>query len=146
MDTGTIAVLADLFEKGGSGRLPMERAAFLVRDGERCRCLLWPFTGQFQQTSYVGAVPAAAFAVAHTHPNGMPNPSVADRALARRLELPVVVVTARRVSAAIPGEKRTRVLLTGTWRKGAPDLACEEMGESATAPALSAPRPGAPRN
>ena len=103
LDERTTGLLADLYAKGGYGRVAIERAAFLVAGEEgTVRCVLWPFAPEFQQASFRGAVPAGTLAIAHTHPNHLPFPSAGDRALAQKLSLPVLVLTRKGIMAALP--------------------------------------------
>ncbi len=103
LDVKTTGLLADLYAKGGYGRVAIERAAFLVADEKgTVRCELWPFAPEFQQASFRGAIPAGTIAIAHTHPNQLPSPSAGDRALAQKLGVPVLVLTRKGIVAALP--------------------------------------------
>lgn len=127
-----MAQLADLFARGGYGRLPQERAAFLTLSGQGCECLLWPRTRAFQKESFTGELPKDLVAIAHTHPNATPTPSRGDHALANALGVPVIVVTNRSVIAAMPGSPRMEILVSGTlWSRTAKRAGwgCSEQGE-----------------
>lgn len=92
----------DLLAAGGYGRLPHERAAFLIRErGDALSLAPWPHGGH-RHATFRGVVPDRAVAVLHTHPYGEPQPSTRDREEARRLGMPVVVVTPGAVIAAMP--------------------------------------------
>ncbi|HYI07765.1 MAG TPA: Mov34/MPN/PAD-1 family protein [Thermoanaerobaculia bacterium] len=92
-----------LLAEGGYGRLPHERAAFLIRESDGTLTLQpWPDTG-FRHATFRGVVPPRTIAVLHTHPRGESQPSVRDRGEARRLGVPVVVITPEGVVAALPG-------------------------------------------
>ena len=109
---------AALLEEGGFGRLPHERAAFLIREsGGAITLAPWEASAGFQRASHRGAIPAGTIAVVHTHPAGSPLPSAGDRDEARRIGIPVVVVTPGAVIAALPdGSVRTLESAGGWWR------------------------------
>ena len=122
LDSSTVSALADLFEKGGRGHRDEERGAFLLAGGEESLgpCVLWPFTATRRATSFRGRIPAGATAIAHTHPNERPDPSSGDWQMAESLGMPVLVVTARGIRAAVPGAERPVVLLEGReWARKA---------------------------
>jgi len=91
-----------LLAESGYGRLPHERAAFLIQEpGGTLTTQPWEVSG-IRHASYRGAIPQRAIAIVHTHPRGEPHPSSRDRAEARRLGIPVIVVTSEGVIAAMP--------------------------------------------
>lgn len=99
----------DLLASAGYGRMPYERAAFLIveRDGS---LTLAPWScGGVRHARYRGAIPSRTLAIVHTHPRGEPQPSSGDRAEARRLGIAVIVVSSESVIAAMP-DGATRVL------------------------------------
>jgi hypothetical protein len=99
------AVLVD----AGYGRLPHEQAAFLILERDGSLSLApWESRG-VRHARYQGAIPARTLAIVHTHPHGNPQPSAQDRAEARRLGLPVIVVTTEGALAALPGGAVVRV-------------------------------------
>jgi|GEM_PF-3175176 len=89
-----------VLKEGGYGRLPIESAAFVVRDGDRYQCRMWPRSVSYRAQSWDGALPANAVAIVHSHPRDLPEPSAQDRALAKRLGIPNFVVTPRAVTRA----------------------------------------------
>lgn len=90
-----------LLAEGGYGRLDRERAAFLIRERDGTLTLApWPH-GDFRCAKFRGAIPERTIAVLHTHPARLPQPSARDRAEARRLGLPVVVITPSGAIAAM---------------------------------------------
>ncbi|HUP64748.1 MAG TPA: Mov34/MPN/PAD-1 family protein [Thermoanaerobaculia bacterium] len=128
LDDRTTALLADLYAKGGYGRVAIERAAFLVAgEGGTVRCVLWPFAPEFQQASFRGTIPAGTLAIAHTHPNHLPFPSAGDRALAREIGVPVLVLTRKGIMAALPAGGAPVRLASG-WNvaTGGASAACVE--------------------
>jgi hypothetical protein len=112
LDGATLSALADLFEQGGFGQRDEERGAFLLA-GSEGPCVLWPFTATRRASSFRGTIPEGAIAIAHTHPNARPDPSAGDWQVAETLGLPVFVVTARGVRAAVPGGGKAVVVLEG---------------------------------
>ena len=106
----------DLLAEGGHGRFEQERAAFLIRERDGTLTLEpWAHSG-FRHASFEGTIPARTIAILHTHPANAPDPSSGDRAEAKRLGLPVVVITPDSVIAADPSAGRTRVLSSGRNR------------------------------
>ena len=93
-----------------------ERAAFLVRgpDG-RLTTVAWK-AGDRAEASYTGRVPPQCVAVIHTHPPEAPQPSKQDVAEARRIGLPIVVITAQSVTVATP-QGTTRQLFDAGWTR-----------------------------
>lgn len=76
-----------------------ERAAFIVRrpsDGS-LRLVMW-HAGDVAEASWTGRIPAGTIAIAHTHPPSTPEPSRKDLQEAKRLRIPIVIITARRVT------------------------------------------------
>lgn len=91
-----------MLEEGGFGRLPRERAAFLIRESDGTLTLQpWDDYGH-RRASFRGRIPERALAVLHTHPMGEERPSSHDRAEARRIGMPVVVITPGGVIGAMP--------------------------------------------
>ena len=92
----------------------MEQAAFAVRDQDgRTHFVRWPLRWEDRQAKFRGTIPPDAFAIVHTHPNGYPEPSINDTALAQRLGIPVYVVTRRAVSVTTGGE--VKIITAGDW-------------------------------
>lgn len=91
-----------LLAEGGYGHLPRERAAFLIRESDGTLTLEpWRDSGH-RQATFHGRIPDRTLAVLHTHPKGEDRPSSRDRREARRLRMPVVVITPEAVIAAMP--------------------------------------------
>ncbi|MCU1246891.1 MAG: Prokaryotic s of the domain [Acidobacteria bacterium] len=104
---------AQLLALGGYGRRPDERAAFVVARGDgRFDCVLWPATNGFRSASWQGSRPKGTVAIAHTHPRTLPDPSLHDAEEARRLGLPIYVLTPQQV-ALVAAEGQTSVLASG---------------------------------
>ncbi len=91
-----------LLAEGGYGHLPRERAAFLIRESDGTLTLApWPDSSH-RRATFRGRVPDGTLAVLHTHPKGEDRPSPRDRQEARRLGMPVVVITPEAAIAAMP--------------------------------------------
>jgi hypothetical protein len=103
-----------LLEGAEFGRSDIEQAAFAVLDDDGpIRFIRWPATTTPLHSEYRGVIPANTFAVVHTHPNTRPGPSADDAALARRLGVPVYVLT-RTMLCRTTGQ-RTEYLRLGDW-------------------------------
>jgi proteasome lid subunit RPN8/RPN11 len=89
----------DLLLRSRRGMSHDEHAAFVVRrvDGT-AGFVEWPAGGEPDSARWEGAYPARTIAIAHTHPNWLPQPSRLDSAVARRAQLPVYVITRGRLS------------------------------------------------
>jgi hypothetical protein len=93
---------ADLLQHAGYGQLPVEHAAFLIRESDGSLTTEpWRDSGH-RRVRFRGAIPPNTIAVVHTHPKDAPLPSVHDRIEARKIDLPVLVVTPAGVAAAFP--------------------------------------------
>lgn len=93
----------------------MERAAFVVlRDGA-LKMVPWQ-TGGYRHASFKGSIPEDCIAIAHTHPESAMDPSRVDVAMARRLGLPVLVITPRALTVAdTDGNPRRLIRQVGWW-------------------------------
>ena len=108
---------ARLLKDGGYGRMPFERAAFLVlKEDDAFECRVWPATFQNREAEWDGPLPDGTAAVLHTHPARFPNPSTGDAREARRIGVPVLVVTPGLVSMVSPS---TGAVSSFTTRKEA---------------------------
>jgi proteasome lid subunit RPN8/RPN11 len=104
-----------LFAEAGYGRLPREKAGFLLRERDGSLTFAPWSAGNGVRASYDGAIPANAIAVVHTHPSSMsPLPSSRDVAEARRLGMHVVVVSRDGVTAARPDGAVERITAART--------------------------------
>lgn len=93
-DDRVLGLFADLAwnatRRGGS----VEAAAFLIADPERgMECRIWPHSAAKRRESFRGVIPPGTVAIVHTHPNGIPRPSRADVAEAKRIGLPIYVLS-----------------------------------------------------
>ncbi len=106
---------ADLLERGGHGRHPFEVAAFLIRESDGTLTTEPWLTRAIGHASYRGSIPKGAIAVLHTHPYRVPNPSAYDRTEARRISMPILVITPAGVEAAFPDGSVARVTGGAGW-------------------------------
>jgi hypothetical protein len=115
------ACFARLLALSGYGRRPDERAAFVVvRDDGRFDCVLWPATNGFRSASWQGSRPEGVIAIAHTHPRTLPDPSTRDAEEARRLALPIYVLTPQQaVLVATDGRAIVLARGEGWWQERA---------------------------
>ena len=98
----TIQHYRRLLASAGWGLKGEERAAFLrLSPSGKLLVEQWP-TGGLRGVSFRGKMPARVIAVMHTHPLREPWPSDHDRAEARRIGLPVIVITPGAVTVARP--------------------------------------------
>jgi JAB domain-containing protein similar to deubiquitination enzymes len=136
-----LSLFADLLGKAArTGDPDGEMAAFLVREQDgRLRCLLWPRLARRRSEAFTGMLPLGVIAVVHTHPGVMPEPSRNDRTEAKRLGLPIYVLTSRTVFVADPDTGQSVNLVGRTnWSRGTSPRACESgWGGSNSARAAS---------
>ena len=93
-DSTVIACFAHLVSGALYGFGTFEKAAFLVLQADHpVRCIDWPSTHEFKQARWSGPMPAGVVAVAHTHPLSSPDASPDDIKLARRIGMPIFVLT-----------------------------------------------------
>jgi len=89
-----LGILRALAIRGAYTTNDMEVAAFVIRnsDGELA-CLPWPHTASVRAAHYQGAIPPGTVAVAHTHPRQFERPSSGDIEQAKRIGLPIYVIS-----------------------------------------------------
>ena len=87
-----------VLKEGGYGHLPREGSAFLVEKDGTFECLIWPRSNSMHAQQWGGTIPAHTVAIVHSHPADLPDPSWNDTLLARRLRMPIFVVTPRQVT------------------------------------------------
>ena len=93
-DPQVLAALQNLAARGAHQVDQQEVAAFLVRDANGAvSCVMWPHTANRRSEHYEGAVPAGTVAIAHTHPIFAERPSRGDIEQAKKIGLPIYVVT-----------------------------------------------------
>ena len=96
------------------GQLPYEQAAWAVADAEgRVTFVRWKFNHEALGATFRGAIPANVVAIVHTHPNDRPTPSQDDKLTARRLGIPVYVLT--RTALTRTNGSRTENIFLGDW-------------------------------
>lgn len=117
-----LPILADLFKVSRTAAKETERAMFVTRDDDgQLQSQLWPATYERRKASFRGAVPPNTVGIAHTHPNGMPEPSQHDVDEAQRTGLPIFVITRTSIARVDP-DRTTEQLVEkkdwyGTWRR-----------------------------
>lgn len=127
----------ELLASAQFGRSRREHAAFIVRGTDGTLALdRWPFAAESARATFRGRVPSGTVAIIHTHPNELEYPSVGDRRLAGRLELPVYVVTRTRISKT-DGEA-IESIWSGDWNpRDAGRTARSRCGEGSVAMAAA---------
>jgi hypothetical protein len=93
-DPQALAAMQQVAERGARMPDQQEVAAFIVRaeDGT-LSCVMWPHTANRRSEHYRGDVPAGTVAIAHTHPIFAEHPSRGDVEQAKRIGLPIYVIT-----------------------------------------------------
>ena len=108
----------DLLSQSMWGRSERERAAFVLRDNEGDLVLSpWPYNASSMEAS-TSSIPDGVVAILHTHPNERRNPSSDDAALARKLGIPVFVVT--RYSIRATNGSGIEAVWNGDWNPDRP--------------------------
>ncbi|MGZ8853556.1 MAG: Mov34/MPN/PAD-1 family protein [Thermoanaerobaculia bacterium] len=101
------ACMGRVLTLGWDGQAEFERAAFLrLGDDGRFNCHVWPVSFEFHRVQWLGAPPVGTAAIIHSHPRTLPDPSRQDVQEARRLAIPVIVVTPESVVMVLPGDGR----------------------------------------
>jgi hypothetical protein len=99
-----------LMRAGGNGYRQVERGGFLrlLPDGTY-EGQMWPFAPTVREAGFRGKIPSGTIAIAHTHPRDTPHPSTHDIAVAKRLSIPVVVLTPRWITVVEPDGTLRRI-------------------------------------
>jgi hypothetical protein len=130
------AVFWRLLQRSRYGFDAIEHAAFLIRHRDGTLSWVdWP-EGERNAARWEGAYPAGVVAIAHTHRNWQGQPSKVDIASARRIGLPIYVVTRNGISKTERGSVET--VLHGDWtllvaqqeEAHAPQRASDESGRN----------------
>jgi len=96
------------------GHAKLEQAAFVVRNSEGELSLVrWPSSGTPHKSQWLGSFPRGAIAIAHTHPNGFPEPSRVDKQTAKLRRMPVYVLTRLKITKTTGGASIT--VVRGDW-------------------------------
>jgi RHS repeat-associated protein len=106
--------LCMLWRDAGGGVWQTERAAWIMNNSGAYSCMRWPFSSDYKKEQWKGPVPKMAAGIAHTHPTrgiggsrGGPRPSGGDEETAKKIKLPVYVVTEEGVWKYDPCTKKT---------------------------------------
>jgi proteasome lid subunit RPN8/RPN11 len=99
-----------------------EQAAFVVRRADgKLAVIRWAIDCSALRKSYRGIVPPNTVAIVHTHPEGRREPSQQDISEARRIKLPICVLTRRGIWMADPVQGNSVALLDDpTWTNSQP--------------------------
>ena len=105
----------NLLAQARYGQSDYEYGAFIVRDDSgQLRLSVWKFDREFRSAHFGGQLPSNVVAITHTHPNALPAPSDDDVLLARKIGLPVYVLT--RMMISVTDGRCTRIIRNGDWR------------------------------
>jgi hypothetical protein len=147
-DPAALGYFADLLRLGGFGFTHWEAAAFLLRSTDGgYRCLAWPFSNGHHEQKFRGRMPDFTVAIVHTHPQHLALPSPGDRATAKRLGIPVIVLTSRNIYVAAPDGSIVEVVEDRAWLDAArdSDTWCETpRGRTVHVAGVREPRSGRP--
>jgi hypothetical protein len=117
-DAGVLHGAWDLLGQAMMGVSDRERSAFVRRGADGNLTLsAWPYRAAAMEAS-AEAMPAGTIAIIHTHPNRRQNPSVDDADVARRLGIPVFVIT--RTTIRYTTGSRAQSVWHGDWNPNAP--------------------------
>lgn len=104
----------DMFADTRYGFANNEEAAFVVRGADgRMSLVRWPSSDGPHRAQWKAPVPSGAIAIAHTHPNGQPRPSIADERTAELMKMPVYVITRTRIAKTDGVTVQT--VVEGSW-------------------------------
>lgn len=113
-DPAVRAAFWGLIEESRFGYVDTEAAMFVIRNADGTLSFVhWPKGQLPHRAQWRGPVPRGAVAIAHTHPNGQPRPSMTDEETARQFRLPVYVLTRNRIAktnGAYP-----EIVMDGDW-------------------------------
>jgi hypothetical protein len=129
VDDCTQSMFADLLARSVTQGPEREAAAFLVVTEEGMRCVLWPHDSRSRKQGFRGSIPAGTVAIAHTHPDRteLREPSAMDRLEARRLGMPIYVVTNWTIWVAEPA-RGNPVQIAYRWRTAVSRVAKTSCG------------------
>ncbi len=122
-------MLRDLADKAALKPDDLEVAAFIVREPNGdLACRLWPPSAGRRSEHYDGPLPVGTMAIAHSHPYYAPLPSTIDVAQAKRIGLPIYVVSRWELHVVDPiSGERVRLLRGRNWSGIAERHACSPM-------------------
>ena len=113
LDSGIREDFLELLASARYGWSDHESAAFVVMTPDGIRLVPWPRSNEPHGARWKGTFPRGTIAIAHTHPNRDTHPSRIDRRTARRLRLPVYVITHSRITVTDGGGVYT--VARGRW-------------------------------
>ena len=109
------AAFWDLLEDARYGFAETEEAMFIVRNADGTLGFIrWASSRMLHQAQWSAPIPNGVIAIAHTHPNRLPMPSLGDIRTALHSNIPVYVLTRDRIMKTIAGN--TIAVVKGAWR------------------------------
>lgn len=116
-DPRVLALLQNIGHRGVRQFDQQEVAAFFVRDANGVISSVdWPHTGNRTSEHYNGAIPAGTVAIVHTHPlQADEHPSRGDIAQARKIGLPIYVVTRMNLYVVDPNGDVIKLFAGTNW-------------------------------
>lgn len=109
--------MAAMIDEAVRSQKEAEVAAFLVLDKSgRYELRRWKGTEHARKQSFTGVIPPRTIGVVHTHPNEWSRPSPADLREARRIGLPIYVVTRWDIWVAEPDGRALALVQNRDWR------------------------------
>jgi proteasome lid subunit RPN8/RPN11 len=126
-DPCVLRAFSDLLMRAAMRGRNAEVAAFLTsEDDGTFGFLIWPASDPRFKASFQGRVPPRTVAIVHTHPTFEPMPSRHDVETARRIGLPIVVITLWSLSAVDPVTGEAFELIgKSAWTVAARKQTCE---------------------
>jgi hypothetical protein len=103
----------DLWHDSAFGWNPngAERAAWILSDHDTYRFQKWQCSGERNKEKWKGPVPDGLAGMVHTHPNRRdPRPSPADILMAKKLHIPVFIISKNGLWMSAPDGKISRVM------------------------------------
>lgn len=105
----------DLLADARFGFGSTEEAMFVVRTADGTLDFVrWVSTRLPHQAQWAAAMPPGVLAIVHTHPNSRPRPSLQDVHTALRRNVPVYVLTHKRIMKTVGGEVVD--VMKGDWQ------------------------------
>lgn len=112
------SALWELLADASYGFAETEEAMFVVRNDDGSLSFVrWESMQVRNHARWNAPIPRGAIAIVHTHPNATPHPSLQDMQTALRNQLPVYVVTRKRIMKTVDGVVLD--VVKGDWRSTA---------------------------
>jgi hypothetical protein len=120
LDPSLLGLLQQVGYRGASEFFDeMEAGAFIVRQSDGGYALVpWPAnTADVRSAHYVGVIPAGTVAIAHTHPFQAEQPSKGDIAQAKKIGLPIYVISRWSLYVAEPSGEVIGLIVRKNWQR-----------------------------